>query len=228
MGERMMHSTQTSLGTNRKIGRKNRFQTTAAPLTPDVIGRVLNIACLTEHPIPLRRSRVRSSLLRRQRSSAVCAEDGTIRAMSSTMSTHPARLRLPTSIRCHILLLQGIDLHLELVLTLFNRSDRRYLAGISIHKLLIRRFTIQHCLTEVGKGLSLLLGQRGQLASVPYDLRFSVRVGDSAIDGFGDAIEKIACHRFSIRSLRRLLLLEEYAIRDSDSFETDTIVNKFM
>lgn len=40
--------------------------------------------------------------------------------------------------------------------------------------------------------------------------------------------KKVACHRFSIRSLRRLLLLEEYAIRDSDPFETDTIVNKFM
>lgn len=228
MGKRMMYIAQTLFGTNHRTDCRNRFQTTAAPLTPDVIGRVLNIARLAEHPIPLRRSRGRSGLLHRQRSSAVCAEDGTIRAMRSAMSTHLARLRLPTSIRCHILLLQDIDLHLELVLTLFNGSDRRYLAGISIHKLLIRRFAIQHSLTEIGKGLSLLLSQRGQLASVPYDLRFSVRVGDSAIDGFGDAIEKIACHRFSIRSLRRLLLLEEYAIRDSDPFETDTIVNKFM
>lgn len=183
-------STQSSFDTSRGSGVRDWFQAAAAAFTPDVIGGILNIARLAEHPLPLRRSRVRSSLLHRQRSSAVCAEDGTIRAMRSAMSTHLARLRLPTSIRCHILLLQDIDLHLELVLTLFNGSDRRYLAGISIHKLLIRRFAIQHSLTEIGKGLSLLLSQRGQLASVPYDLRFSVRVGDSAIDGFGDAIEK--------------------------------------
>ena len=40
--------------------------------------------------------------------------------------------------------------------------------------------------------------------------------------------KKLLVIGYSIRSLRRLLLLEEYAIRDFDPFETDTIVNKFM
>lgn len=135
-------STQSSFDTSRGSGVRDWFQAAAAAFTPDVIGGILNIARLAEHPLPLRRSRVRSSLLRRQQCSAVCAEDGTIRAMRSAMRAHFARLRLPASVRRHILLLQSINLHLELILTLFEGSDRRHLTGIGIHKLRICGFAV--------------------------------------------------------------------------------------
>ena len=96
-------------------------------------------------PFPCAGAGFESGLLRRQQCSAVCAEDGTANPGDAfrNESTLFARLRLARRrFRRHILLLQSINLHLELILTLFEGSDRRHLTGIGIHKLRICGFAV--------------------------------------------------------------------------------------
>lgn len=220
------HSHQPSAG-GRGIRVGNPFQTATAAFAPDVVRGILDIARPADHSPGLCRSGIRWSLLLTQRRSTVRAERGTIQTNCAAMRTLLLPLELASNVRRGILL-QLIDLCPEFVFTLFDRSNRRHLSRVCIQKLLVAGFAIQYAHTEFRESLRFLLCQCRQFVTAAHDLRFLIRIGDSAIDGFSDVIQKNCLPLdSSILSLSRPLV-EEYVIRDFGPSETRIAGNKFV